>query len=42
MDILFPNTFTDDEDSIDEENGYYPINLNYDTKLDRDWETIYP
>ena len=34
MDILFPNTFTDDEDSIDEENGYYPINLNYDTN---DW-----
>lgn len=34
MDILFPNTFTDDEDSIDEENGYYRINLNYDTN---DW-----
>ena len=31
MDVLFPNTFTDDTDAIDEENGYYPINLNYDT-----------
>ncbi len=31
MDILFPNTFTDDKDAVDEENGYFPINLNYDT-----------
>lgn len=31
MDVLFPNTFTDDKDAIDEENGYYAINLNYDS-----------